>query len=105
MLSKTEKRFVKTPTSFMPRKRTYTKKQLEKKITKTANDIGLLIDSKYDISEIIDSIITHSDVQVKQIMEQILKVQEILDGLGVESTPEKTSDSKKDTDNTGKWDL
>jgi len=89
----------------MPRKKTYTKKQLEKKITKTANDIGLLIDSKYDISEIIDSIITHSDVQVKQIMEQILKIQEILDGLGVESTPEKTSDSKKDTDNTGKWDL
>jgi len=94
----------------MPRKRTYTKKQLEKKITKTANDIGLLIDNKYVISEIIDSIIIHSDVQVKQIMVQILKAQEILDGLGVESLYKKVddletaSDSEK-TDNTGKWDL
>lgn len=110
MLSKTEKRFVKSPVSFMPRKRTYTKRQLEKKITKTANDIGLLIDSKYDISEITDSIISHSNIQVKQVMRQILKAKEILDTLGAEPEifdSEKVSSSKKidDTINEEDWDV
>lgn len=91
----------------MPRKRAYTKRQLEKKITKTVNDIGLLIDSKYDISEIIDSIVIHSDIKVKRIMKQILKAQEILDVLGTESIPEKVDDSEKtdDTDNKEDWDV
>ncbi len=124
MLSKLEKRFVKTPTSFLTRKRAYTKRQLEKKITKTAEDIGLLIGSGYDISEIIDSIISNSnnnsDNRVKHIMEKILMVQKILDGLGdndndgVRETTvteptisKKVSDSKKSdsVDDDENWDV
>ncbi len=108
MLSKIEKRLVKTPTSILSKKRAYTKRQLEKKITKTAEDIGLLIDSKYDISEIIGSIIQHSDIRAKHMMEQILKAQKILDELeGItEPTSQKASNSdSKKTDGDNDWDM
>jgi len=118
MLNKTEKRFVKTPSSFNPRKKVYTKGQIEKRITDTAEDIGLLIENEYNISEIVESIIHHSGNRVTYLMEQISKAQKIIDGLetGEATTvteskhiPKKLDDSKKsDDDDDSKdedWDM
>jgi len=111
MLSKSEERFVKSPSSFLPRKRAYAKKQLEKKITKTASDIGLLIVNGYDLSEIIGSMLQHSENKVKRIMEQIIQVQKILEDIGTttlpitESEESKTDDKDNDTSKKSSWDL
>ncbi len=106
MLSGPEKRFVKTPSSFKPKKKTYKKRNLKKNITDTAEDIGLLIDNGYDISEIVESIIQHSGNRIKYIMEQILKAQKIIDGLetGDATTVTESKHMRKKLDDSKKSD-
>lgn len=94
MLSKTEKRFVITPSSFKPTKKTYHKRHLKKKITDAAEDIELLIENGYNISEIVESIIHHSGNRIKYIMEQILKTQKIIDGFEPEEEATTVTKSK-----------